>query len=82
MGYISHESVAFRGCLNVKRMGPDTLTHKSSYGTMKLGFKGVVQSSPFGALAQDQEGGQCSQERFSEFPESSDPTAGLKVLRV
>lgn len=36
-----------------------------------LGFKGVVWSSPFGALAQDQEGGQCSQERFSEFPKSS-----------
>lgn len=47
-----------------------------------LGFKGVVWRSPFGALAQDQEGGQCSQGRFSEFPESSDPAAGLKVFRV
>jgi len=46
------------------------------------GFIGVVWSAPSVAVAQEQEGGQCSQERFSEFPKSPDPTAGLKVFRV
>lgn len=35
-GCINRESVVFRGCLNVKRMGPSTLTQKSPHGTVKL----------------------------------------------
>lgn len=79
---VNHESVVFRGGLTVERTGPDTHPPVTLWDRATVGFKGVVWGSPFGVLARDQEGGQSSQGRLSEFPESSDPSAGLNIFRV